>query len=256
MNRAVILTALPVEYEAVRAHLTKITENTHPKGTVYEIGEFEDWEVAIGETGPGNVTAAVETERVIQYFAPNVLMFVGVAGGIKDVRLGDVVVATRVYGYESGKAANEFLPRPEVASSAYPLEQRARSEAKKPDWTERVKNVGEERAPAVVVAPIAAGEKVISATRSDVYQFLRKYYSDAVAVEMEGRGCLAAARANAEIQAVIVRGISDLLDGKERTDSAGWQTAASLNASAFAFEMLSKIQGVTIAGNPQQPPLS
>jgi nucleoside phosphorylase len=250
MKRAVILTALAVEYQAVREHLTAITEHTHPKGTVYETGRFEEWEVLIAETGPGNQSAAVETERAIQHFAPNVLMFVGIAGGIKDVQLGDVVVATKVYGYESGKAANEFLPRADVASSAYPLEQRARSEAKKPDWSARIKNMRKEAVPAVVVAPIAAGEKVISSTQSAVYTFLRNVYSDAVAVEMEGSGCLTAVHANADVQAVIVRGISDLIDGKERTDSAGWQKAASVNASAFAFEMLSKIQGVAIAENP------
>jgi nucleoside phosphorylase len=250
MKRAVILTALAVEYRAVREHLTGITEQTHPKGTVYETGHFEEWEVLIAETGPGNQSAAVEAERAIQHFAPNVLMFVGIAGGIKDVQLGDVVVATKVYGYESGKVAKEFLPRADVASSAYSLEQRARSEAKKPDWTERIKNTRKEARPAVFVKPIAAGEKVISSTQSELYMFILKVYSDAVAVEMEGRGCLTAVHANADVQAVIVRGISDLIDGKEHTDSAGWQKAASVNASAFAFEMLSKIQGVTIASNP------
>jgi nucleoside phosphorylase len=250
MKRAVILTALAVEYQAVRAHLTGVTEHTHQKGTVYQTGNFEDWEVLIAETGPGNQSAALESERAIQHFAPNVLMFVGVAGGIKDVKLGDVVVATKVYGYESGKAATEFLPRADVDLSAYPLVQRARSEAKKPDWTERIKNTTKETVPAVVIAPIAAGEKVISSTTSELYVFLRQAYSDAVAVEMEGRGCLAAAHANADVQAVIVRGISDLIDGKEKSDSAGWQQTASVNASAFAFEILSKFHGVTITANP------
>lgn len=241
MKRAVILTALPVEYRAVRQHLTDCSEQMHEKGTVYETGRFEDWQVLIAEIGAGNETAAVEAERAIQHFSPIVLMFVGVAGGIKDVALGDVVAATKVYGYEAGKADEEFLPRPDLDWSNYRLEQRARSEAKKADWTERIERQPDQL-PGVFVAPIAAGQKVVSSTRSPTYEFLRRRYSDAVAVEMEGRGVLAAARANDEVRAIVVRGISDLIDKKEEADAGGSQETASDNASAFAFEVLSKIE--------------
>jgi nucleoside phosphorylase len=210
MKRAVILTALRVEYNAVRQHLSDCIEHTHQKGTVYEMGRFEDWEVLIAEIGAGNETAAVEAERAIQHFAPEALMFVGVAGGIKDVKVGDVVAATKVYGYESGKADQEFLPRPDLDWSNYRFEQRARSEAKKTDWTRRIRSSDGQPSPVIFVAPIAAGPKIISSTRSPVFTFLRRQYNDAVAVEMEGRGCLAAVRANDDVRAMIVRGISDL----------------------------------------------
>ncbi len=74
--KAVILTALPVEYKAVRTHLTDLQEETHPQGTVYEIGRFSSiirsWEVGIVEIGEGNPAAALEAERAIQYFKPDV----------------------------------------------------------------------------------------------------------------------------------------------------------------------------------------
>ena len=107
MPQAVILTALPVEYLAVRSHLDNLQEVMHPQGTIYERGQFQangqTWDVGIAEVGAGNAGAAVEAERAIAYFKPDILFFVGIAGGIKDVKIGDVVAATKVYGYESGK---------------------------------------------------------------------------------------------------------------------------------------------------------
>ncbi|PSB33708.1 hypothetical protein [Stenomitos frigidus] len=51
--RAVILTAHPDDYQAIRAHLTDLEEETHSQGTVYELGQLsateQTWEVAITE---------------------------------------------------------------------------------------------------------------------------------------------------------------------------------------------------------------
>jgi len=240
---AAILTALSVEYLAVRAYLSDLHEETHPKGTIYERGKFaatsSTWDVGIVEIGAGNPSAALEAERAIAYFNPDVLLFVGVAGGIKDVVLGDVVASTKVYGYEFGKAEETFRPRPEVGLSAYDLEQRARAEARKADWLQRLP-AAPSPTPKVYVAPIAAGEKVIASIESEVFKFLRSNYGDAVAVEMEGFGFLDAARANQEVSALVIRGVSDLIHNKTQADTVGYQKIAARHASAFAFEILAK----------------
>ncbi|MCY1083088.1 phosphorylase family protein [Archangium lansingense] len=245
VRRAVVLTALGLEYKAVRTYLGELREETHPAGTVYERGFFgvedETWEVLLVETGEGNTAAAVEAERALTWFEPQVILFVGVAGGVKDVKLGDVVVADKVYGYERGKDLEEgFLPRPDVHRATYALLQRARADARKDEWRRRLQAAtgGE---PQVFIGPLAAGEKVVAGQKTVVAQFLTRQYSDSLAVEMEGIGFLAAAYRQ-DVEALVVRGISDLLAGKAEADAAGSQPRAAAHAAAFAFEVLSRFR--------------
>lgn len=249
----VILTALQVEFNAVKAHLSEVTEVVH-KHTVYEKGFFntgkQTWQVVIAEIGAGNDGAAFEAERAINHFNPSVAMFVGVAGGVKDVIVGDVVAATKAHGYESGKADEIFKPRPDAGQSSYNLVQRAKAVARNKEWIKRIQNFDFEMIPKAVVGSIAAGEKVVSSTESDVYKFLRQNYSDALAVEMEGRGFLESAHANPGTSSLIVRGISDLINNKSELDDDVRQELASRNASAFAFEVLARLQSPMIIEEP------
>ncbi|NET60743.1 MAG: 5'-methylthioadenosine/S-adenosylhomocysteine nucleosidase [Symploca sp. SIO2E6] len=253
--RAVILTAIPDEYTAVRAHLTEIQEKVHPSGTIYERGKFSTdgrvWDVIIVEIGLGNIVAAAQTERAIASFHPDVMLFVGVAGGIKDVKLGDVVASTKIYGYESGKAEEFFKPRPEIGLSSYELEQRAKFEAKRNDWLQRLPSIPDPT-PSVIVAPIGSGEKVVASTQSEVFKFLRSNYGDAVTVEMEGRGFLETVRAHRQVSAMVIRGVSDLIDDKSEVDDRGYQPIAACHASAFAFQVLAKFSPEYFAGIPQE----
>lgn len=259
MPRAVILTALPVEYQAVRRYLTDVQEEVHPQGTVYERGMFvsqdQRWEIGLVETRMGTARAAFEAERAIEHFKPRIVFFVGIAGGLKTVKIGDVVAATKVYGYESGKAGTTFHTRPEVGISTYRMINRAQAEARKTDWQQRLEVPQPHQPhplPQVFVAPIAAGEKVVNSTRSAAWKFIRHHYEDALAIEMEGFGFLQAVHGNPHLEALVVRGISDLIEGKQEADAAGSQEQAAHHASAFAFEVLAKV----IQEEPDDLPVS
>ena len=157
------------------------------------------------------------------------------------MQIGDVVVATDVYNYEAGKADTKFFLRPKMGRSSYDLIQRAQAEARKLDWLRLLKGTPPRQVPRTFLKPLAAGEKVITSTRSTTWKHIRANYEDAVAVEMEGYGLLQAAYANQQVSAIVIRGISDLIENKGGADAANFQEIAARHASAFAFQMLASL---------------
>ena len=240
----IILTALPVEYQAVLHYLQKPREIVHPSGTVYHWGTFPGmhlaWRVAVAEIGMGGATAALEAEKAISFFHAQIALFVGIAGGLKDVRRGDVVAATKVYAYEAGKSAQCFEPRPELGHPSHALEQRARAEAHHDEWLARLNGSCPNPTPRVFVGALAAGEKVLSSKQSSLSLLLKNTYGDALAIEMEGHGFLYAVRVNHAVHGLVIRGISDLIDDKLAADASGAQAIAAQHAAAFAFQVLAK----------------
>ncbi|MFL1906124.1 hypothetical protein ACJWDR_44700 [Streptomyces tauricus] len=244
-----MLTALEVEYRAVREHLVALRPQSD-KGTLFEVGWLNGtpWQVALAEIGEGNQGAAVITERAAALFHPRAVVFAGVAGALKDdVRLGDVVVATRVYAYHGGKEENgEFLARPRAWEANYELEQLARHVRRVGSWVQSLPGSEPEpdrdRRPGVHLKPIAAGEIVLDSSPSQLRVQLRRHYQDAAAIEMESAGVAQAAHLNAGLPTLIVRGVSDPADGsKHDTDRAGWQDVAARNAAAFAFSVVREL---------------
>lgn len=243
---AVIFTAVGVEYNAIRDYLAEPTGEEVVRGTLFEVGTLPgihgSWQVALAQTGQGSTIAGVQVDRAVPAFQPEVALFIGTAGGRRDVERGDVVVAEAVYDYEAGKSTLEgFKPRPRTRYPSWRLLQRARLVARGNRWQRRILPNGPERPPACFVKPIVTGGKVIAHNRSDVALMLDQYASDAVAVEMEGYGFLEGASVNPGLDALVIRGISDLLVGKDEIRDRYWQPIASRHAAAFAVELLDSI---------------
>jgi nucleoside phosphorylase/ADP-ribose pyrophosphatase YjhB (NUDIX family) len=250
-NCVVILTALDLEYEAVRAKLSGIQEWTHASGTRFEVGYLGDQrqQVVLGQVGVGNHPAAVLTERAITEFKPVAVLFVGVAGALwPQIALGDIVVATRVYAYHGATSEIDGLKaRPRAWEIPHRADQIARHLVRSKRWQQYLP-VGSQ-VPAVRFAPIAAGEIVHYSTSSDPFQWIRQHYNDAVAVEMEAAGAAQAGHLNGATPVVVVRAISDRADGnKAAADDAGWQPRAAANAAAFATALAEEL--VKVAAGP------
>jgi len=241
--RALILTALPLEYTAIQIHLQGLEQKKHPQGNIYEIGktilEGIEWNVCIGKTGPHNPAAGIETERAINFFRPNIAFFVGVAGGLKDAKIGDVVISSKISDYEYGKDEEGFKPRFATHTPNFHIIQVADIVSREQDWKKRIKIDISQIDPKIHVGPIVSGEKVLGDATSHQSEQIKQNHSDALAAEMEGFGFFDAVWRNGGIDALIIRGISDYCNkDKSTVDAGGSQEIAAACASAVAFEFL------------------
>ncbi len=251
MNKPfVILTALEVERKAVEAHLSDrmlikhpITHTDYTEGTYSVNGKSIP--IIVGKTDQTNINAALETERAIEYFNPTYLFYVGVAGGLKDVVVGDIVVGADVIGYERGKTTDEgFKPRPQFGASSYELERLAGTYANSNDWEMIIASILDlQFAPTIstFTGTIASGEKVDASHKSELHKHIKQNASHALAIEMEGLGFLTVCRSRPTVKSLLLRGISDLVNDKGEMDGKGSQPYASQNVAAFLFGVISQL---------------
>lgn len=243
-NRIVVLTALPVEADAVRAHLATPHRHDLLRGTIVHEGPVPDtdYAVCLASTGAGNPQAALIAQDVINWAHPSAVIFVGIAGSLKhDVSVGDVVAATQILAYDGGKQTPDgFKARPRAWDSAHNLLQAAQEADSTKSWlTFLPDNVTP--APQVHFKPIATGSVVMDAADSALSQLLDTSYNNAVAIEMEGGGAALAAH-NAGVPMLVIRGISDPANGtKAASDASGAQPRAAQHAAALALGTIAEL---------------
>ncbi|MCX4470170.1 5'-methylthioadenosine/S-adenosylhomocysteine nucleosidase [Micromonospora sp. NBC_01655] len=248
----VILTALNLEYEAVRDQLIDLRVRRHPAGTRFEVGRIDqsDCRVALGLVGKGNHPAAVLAERAMAEFSPAAVLFVGVAGGLwPNIQLGDVVVASKIYAYHGGTSEDDGLKaRPKAWEIPHEADQIAHHVARSTAWR---RGLPAGSTPVVHFGPIAAGEVVQDSGISEQARWIRQHYNDAVAIEMEAAGVAQAGHLNRALPVVVIRGISDHADGsKAASDGQNWQPKAASHAAAFATAL---VRELIIDGPTGQP---
>lgn len=249
-NCILVLTALPVERDAVIEHLTGARLEEHPEvGTDYLRGMYAspsgNIDVVVGRTDQTNINAAFETERALARYHTSHAFYVGVAGGLKDVKVGDIVIGSDVIGFERGRAEDGgFKPRPQFGASSYDLERAANSFAISSSWKAIAASLVDARfAPRISVlsGTIASGEKVDASCKSDLHKYIKINASHALAIEMEGLGFLKVCMTRPAVKSLLLRGISDLVNDKGEMDENGSQSYASQNVAAFLFGLITEL---------------
>jgi nucleoside phosphorylase len=173
--------------------------------------------VTVIELGPGNIETAMEAGRVRGDGSADILLFVGIAGALKDLALGDVVAAHEVVWLHRAKLADDELQyRPQVNSCTRELVQIARYTANRDAWQKRLA-IPPKVAPKALVGQILSGEELIK--DANYKRTLGGRYSDAVAVENEGYGLARAGTASLKV--LVIRGASDHADEKKKRQQPG-----------------------------------
>lgn len=251
----VILTPIELEYTILRSLISDAQPVKGPSGRYHEQGSLSNrlapLSAAIVLGSSKTTDIALVTKRIIDDLNPKVLILAGIAGGVKDVSIGDVVIASKAYGYESGKESERgFLSRPEVLPFDDELTDYARLIARRTPWQST-----ESAAPfSVTIGPIASGDKLIATNKGQVSDRLFMHYNDTVALEMEAIGFAKAAVSHRKLRAMNIRGVSDLLNDKSLTDGQGGQRLALSNLKIFLQEFLYNLDITEFDDAPMNKP--
>jgi HEAT repeat protein/nucleoside phosphorylase len=204
------------------------------------------YRVALGVTGrAGNNQSALAANEAIDMWRPRYIIFSGIAGGLSNSKLGDVIIADVIYGYEYGKIDGKFNPRGNwTYKTDLGLLTGAGTYALHDDWRDGISvKPLIESTPRVISGEIASGEKVVDDPTNEFFKQVLKMWPKVKAVEMEGFGVgIAIEHAQSlgiPVGFMIIRGISDLprpnKDNEARVTNErdAWKAYAGDTAAAF-----------------------
>ncbi len=237
----VVLTALTEEKAAVLAAVGQANcEVVRTAGEDVHIASLGSVRMAVASLhGIGNVGASATARGVIEVWRPRFLVLVGIAAGVrgyaKDLRLGDVLVADQVVGFELAKVTADGLQRRyQSFPPHFDLLAAARSVAASDEWASTIAmpRPDEPGMPRVHVGTVLSGEKVFADIAS--VRELGRAWPTAVGVEMEGLGvAIAAHRGGCGF--LLVKGVSDFADASK---DDRWRQYAAEAAARFALAVL------------------
>lgn len=195
------------------------------------------WQVVVGqctEKGPHAAQAAVQD--FVRKLNPELVLLVGMCGGLPEHNANEksVIVARQVLNYEPGRIRDgQSVWSPTAYRSTARITDLANALAARdtlPD-THIITN-----------KDYGSGEKLIDDLSSDIRAKLLAQSGDLVGFEMEGQGMLHALwelqRENVNVQASILKGVSDFGDGSMRQDKEERQMAATRRAVRLGLEIL------------------
>jgi adenosylhomocysteine nucleosidase len=243
-----VITVIAEEAAAVRVSLGLEPVEVGGRGVDVGTVRVRGKQVTVAATralAQGQESAMAAYGYLREHFHPAVIALAGIAGGIhRDVRLGDVVVATRVICYDLRKEApSGTLYRGQEqqapATIGHAVNEFFTGHGDPAEFA--VDGSGEaEGIIRVFSGPIGSGNAVIADRDSDILKYLARFNDKILAVDMEAAGLSLAhhedlAPSDRSLGWLVVRGISD--DASARKND-GFHHIAARNAAFVLRELL------------------
>jgi nucleoside phosphorylase len=281
-----VIVALKEEFRILFEHFESRYTHVEDAGRSYYVFEISTLAgerpyrcvaTLVGEMGTNRT--GVVTEKMLARWDPSVIVVVGIAGGIhKDVRLGDVIVASEVSNYVEGakavdgtsgvsfeRAGDSFKPKEKLLDRVRNFEfaNRASFQRWETSCAKRCAGIGADvetlrtadllrSKPAQREGHVASGPVVV--TSHSFVSWIRDGDRACMCVEMESAGAMITGHMDASQRDVLaVRSISDFADDRKATlDKIGGgalRRYAMENAIDFLWAL---IEAGTLPRNPDE----
>ena len=228
MKKIAILGAMEIEIQPILDKLD-IYETIEYANNKYYLANYQDKELVIAYSKIGKVFSSLTATIMIERFGVEALLFTGVAGGLQDLKVGDMIAATATVQHDVDVTAFGFpygkipISEVEITTSTRLLKQ--------------AQNIAKELDLKLHTGVIATGDQFVHcAERKD---FVIKEF-DAKAIEMEGASVNLICN-EMGVASLILRSISDTADGDAPENFDEFAKMAAKRSANFIMRMLSNI---------------
>lgn len=231
LNTIGIIGAMDEEVAFIK-DVTEIVSAKNILGLDFFVGKYGSNSIVIVKCGIGKVNAAACTQVMIDHFAVDCVINVGVAGAIfKDLKIGDVVISsdTVQHDMDTSSLGDPVGVIPRMDESFFKADEKL---------IELAKNAGKQlEGHNVYVGRIASGDQFISSTerKNYIWNTFKGYCA-----EMEGAAIAHVCYLN-KIPFVIIRSISDNADGEAGISYSEFIGTAVKNSSVILKDLLENI---------------
>jgi len=232
ISKIAVLGAMECEVEEIKSYLTNLQEQVYKDLKIFT-GNINNKFIILSQTGIGKVNAALNCQYIIDTFTPDVIINIGVAGGIgKGLKVGDIVIGNSliqhdfdvsVLGYAKGYM---FTGADKDKPTEYFSDKNIADKFK----SSLLNTVKENK---IYEGIIATGDQFVSDKK--LKEEINKSFN-ALAVEMEGAAIAQVATRN-KIPFLVTRVISDLADGT----TAEYQNVFEKETSQILAEAIKKV---------------